>query len=393
MTKSKPLIFIIAGEASGDQLGVDLMSSLKSIGDFQFAGIGGEGMAKQGLESIFPMEELSIMGLWGIVKDLPNLLGRLSFTVEKIKELKPDVVITIDAPEFSLRVMKRVHKLKERPKLIHYVAPTVWAYSPKRAQKISKFLDHLFCLYPFEPPYFEEYGLQTTFVGHPIAKKDNILEKVRDENLLCVLPGSRRSEIKRLLPIFKETVTVLQSELPDLKVIIPTTEKWNQLVTEGTKDWPVDVEIVIGDQKREQAFQKATAALSKSGTVALQLAAARLPFVIAYKVNKFDEWIARYVFTLTTPWACMVNILMAFKTFGPKFRLTREVDKLVPNPWIPEFIQENCTPQKLAPAVLKLLQDKRMRTKQIKTMGEVMNFLSAQTGVAAKALTQGMSKS
>ena len=165
-----PLIFLIAGEASGDQLGADLMTSLKKMEDVRFAGIGGEAMAAQGLQSLFPMEELSLMGFFSILCHLRSLLQRLTYTVAMIQTLKPDVVVTIDAPEFSFRVMERLHKLPQRPRLIHYVAPTVWAWRPGRAKKVVRFLDHLLCLFPFEPPYFEKYGLKTTFVGHPIAK-------------------------------------------------------------------------------------------------------------------------------------------------------------------------------------------------------------------------------
>jgi len=384
VSSKTPLIFIIAGEPSGDQLGADLMASSKSMRDVRFSGIGGEAMTAQGLKSIFPMEELSIMGVWGIIRDLPNLLSRIKFTVKTIQDLKPDVVITIDAPEFSFRVMKRLKQLPNRPRLIHYVAPTVWAWRPGRAKKISAFIDHLLCLYPFEPPYFERFGLKTTFVGHPIVKNSNILAIKRDPNLLCVLPGSRRSELEKLLPVFCETVTQLKTEIPNLKVIMPVTPSLEATIRQSTKNWPIEVNIVVGDEARQQAFQKATAALSKSGTVALQLSAARLPFVIAYKVGTLNKWLARLL--ITTPWACMVNIVMAFKTFGPDFKLNRNSSKLVPEPWIPEFIQENCTPERLVPALKLLLTQLDIREKQCKAMDEVMNLLKATKNAPADAI-------
>lgn len=372
----KPLIFIIAGEASGDQLGAELMADLKQQG-IRFEGIGGEAMAAQGLNTLFPMKELSIMGVTGILRDLPNLLGRLRYTVETIQKLNPDVVITIDAPEFSLRVMKRLHKKVKRPYLIHYVAPSVWAWRPWLAKSVSRFLDGLFCLYPFEPPFFEKYGLKTTFVGHPVARETLPQGHVkRDKNLLCVLPGSRTSEVRFLLPIFEETVARLKIEIPSLKVIVPTVPAVESLVRQGVKDWPVEVEVVLGDKARIKAFQKAYAALAASGTVALQLASNGLPFVIAYKVGKLNEWGGRLL--IKTPWACMINILLSFHKFG----FLKKDEKS----WVSEFIQQNCTADNLTPAMVKLLKDEEARSLQIEAMKEAVSLLKAPKGIAAKTV-------
>ncbi len=383
-----PLIFLIAGEASGDQLGADLMVSLKEMKEVRFAGIGGEAMAAQGLQSLFPMQDLSLMGIIGILRNLPHLWRRLKLTVKTIERLKPDVVVTIDAPEFSFRVMKRVHKFTQRPPLIHYGAPTVWAWRPWRARKISRFLDHLLCLYPFEPPYFEKHGLKTTFVGHPVAK-ENWPRGKRDPNLLCVLPGSRQSEIKTLLPIFKETVLLLKKDIPGLKVVIPTLMSLESQIREEVGNWPLEIKIVVGDQARQEAFQKSSAALAASGTVALQLSAAQLPFVIAYKLGKVNEWFAKAF--LQTPWACMVNILLVFQKLGPSFILTPRARDLIPSPWIPEFIQENCTAEKIACALVTLLQDKGARTREIKAMKEAMVLLKAPSDAAASAVLEKIS--
>jgi lipid-A-disaccharide synthase len=384
-----PLIFIIAGEASGDQLGADLMVSLKQLAEVRFVGVGGEAMEAEGLQSLFPIQELSLMGISGILTHFPKLLGRLKLTVEMIKAMKPAVVVTIDTQEFSVRVMKRLHALHERPRLIHYGAPTVWAWRPWRARSISRILDRLLCLYPFEPSYFEKHGLNTTFVGHPIAKLQ-FIEKERKAHLLCVLPGSRRSEVKVLLPIFGQTVRLIKKEIPDLKVVIPTFPFLKSMVEEGTKDWPCEVEILLGDQGRKDAFQRASVALGKSGTVALQLSAARLPFVIAYKIGKFQGWWAKKL--IMTPWACMVNILLAFQKFGPDFVLTPDACKLVSEPWIPEFIQENCTAENLMQAVLKLMNDPDVRQQQIQAMKEATSLLKAPTDAAAKAVLEEISK-
>jgi lipid-A-disaccharide synthase len=382
-----PLIFIIAGEASGDQLGADLMASLKSLREVRFAGIGGEAMQAHGLQSLFPIQELSIMGVLGVVRNIPPLLRRLRQTVEAIQILKPAVVITIDTQEFSTRVMKRLHGLPNRPRLIHYGAPTVWAWRPWRARSLAGILDRLLCLYPFEPPYFEKYGLKTTFVGHPIGKI-KVIEKNRDENLLCVLPGSRRSEIETLLPLFGQAVERIKKEIPNLKVVIPTLPFLESMVKEEVRYWPCEVEIVMADEARRHVFQKASAALAASGTVALQLSAARLPFVVAYKMGRFNGWIGKIF--LRTPWVCMVNILLAFQKLGDGFVLTPDAIKLIPTPWIPEFIQENCTPENLAPAVLALLNDEKARTQQREAMVKAITLLQAPLDAAAKTILEEM---
>ena len=391
-----PLIFIIAGEPSGDQIGADLMARLNALKGVRFAGIGGPAMADQGLVSLFPMDELSLMGVVGILRNLPHLLRRLSYTVQTIQQMKPDVVITIDAPEFSFRVLKRLHKLTERPRLIHYVAPTVWAWRPGRARKISHIVDRLLCLYPFEPPYFEKYGLKSIFVGHPVAKEKAyeaqfIDRERRSPNLLCVLPGSRSSEINTLLPIFGETVKLLKKDIPDLKVIIPTLSSVESLVLQGTQDWSGDVQIVVGDEARQAAFQKASVALAASGTIALQLSVAGLPFVIAYKVGKLNEWIGRALFK--TPWVCMVNILLVFQSFGPGFVLTRKAKEKVKEPWIPEFLQQDCKPENLKAALIKLFTDQEARSRQEQAMSEAIALLTAPPQAAAQAVLEEVKNS
>lgn len=374
----KPLIFIIAGEASGDHLGAKLMTELKPL-DVSFAGIGGEEMQAQGLKSLFPMKELSIIGISGIIKDLPNLLSRLRYTVKTIQSLKPDVVITIDAPEFSFRVMKKLHKQPNRPFLIHYVAPSVWAWRPWLAKKISRFLDGLFCLYPFEPSMFAKHGLKSVFVGHPAAHPIKPSKRIkRDSNLLCVLPGSRSSEVRSLLPIFKETVCRIQSEKPELHIIIPTVPGVEQYVREQTESWPMPVKIVLGEEERNIAFQQAYTALAASGTVSLQLAAHNIPFVIAYKVSKFNEFIGRLL--IKTPWVGMVNILISFQKFG----CIKQDEK----PWVPEFLQDDCTPIKISDSVLQLMTDEKMRNAQLVELTQAVQFLKAPENIASRKVTE-----
>ncbi|MBY0273245.1 MAG: lipid-A-disaccharide synthase [Alphaproteobacteria bacterium] len=387
---SGTLIFLIAGEPSGDRLGADLIISLKRNQGVRFMGIGGDAMKAEGLESLFPMEELSLMGIFSILRDLPNLLRRLRYTVKTIQEVKPDMVITIDSPDFSFRVMKRLHKLPSRPKLVHYVAPTVWAWRPGRARKIAQFLDHLLCLYPFEPPLFEKYGLKSTFVGHPIARMTFKTPK-RDPNLLCVLPGSRRSELKMLLPIFGETISLVKKEIPGLKVIIPTLPALKESIEKQVKTWPVEVSVVEGEDKRNEAFERAYVGLAASGTVALQLAAARLPFVVAYSLGVLSGKIAHILIKI--PYVCMVNILLGFEkgvltsdlltprgmTAGSR---ESNMDPAIKSRdvkvgWIPEYIQENCQADKIARGLLQLFKDEKAREGEIKAMAQAVDLLKA----------------
>ena len=230
----KYTVFLSAGEPSGDFLGSQLMKALKKqLGaNVTFVGLGGSLMAAEGLPSLFPIEELSIMGLAEIIPHIRRIRNRIQETVEAIETIRPDVVVTIDSPGFNFRVGKRLKKRIKSIPLVHYVAPSVWAWRPKRAHAVAQFLDHLLVVFPFEPPYFLKEGLPTTFVGHPVVELG--LEKLHDPTfrtrheigaqapILTLLPGSRRGEISRLLPVFQETVVKLQQRYPDLQVVIPT---------------------------------------------------------------------------------------------------------------------------------------------------------------------------
>lgn len=361
---SRPLIFLVAGEPSGDLIGARLMGALKELtgGEVDFAGIGGERMAEQGLKSLFPMEELSIMGLAEILPRARHLLRRIAETADTAQRLSPDVMVTIDAPGFSFRVGRRLPD--RRFPLIHYVAPTVWAWRPGRARKIAKFLDHLLVLLPFEPPYFEREGLPATFVGHPIIETaagtgDGVRFRAQhgiaaDARLLCVLPGSRRTEVTKLLPVFGETVRLLADARPGLRVVVPTVAGVEQQVRAAVDQWPGAPVVLRGDQVKHDAFAASDAALAASGTVALELAMARLPSVIAYKVQPLTAWIARRL--IKVRYANLVNIILD-------------------RPAVPEYLQDDCRPELLVPAVLKLIDDPAESEAQRQAAAEAVRSL------------------
>jgi len=366
--KTRPLVYLIAGEASGDQLGSAVMEALTELyqGQVDFAGIGGEQMQAGGLRSLFPMEELSLMGIGPILKQLPHLLGRIRQTVQHIQARQPDVVLTIDAPDFTLRVQKKVRALRSgsRPRLMHLVAPTVWVWRPGRAKKVAQYLDHLLAIYPFEPPLFEIHGLMTTFVGHPLAltPQGNGVQFRRSHGIpseatvLCLLPGSRRSEIDMAMPLFREVIHKLSLENPRLQVVIPSVSKYRVRIEEMSSAWSIRPLVVEGDDARRDAFAASKAALAVSGTVALQLAAAHLPLVIVYKMASMGPLVLKLswlkaIFRLKGSWACMINILQ---------------NKQV----VPELLQENCTVERMLEEIRPLLEDKA--SPQIPELKEVI---------------------
>ncbi|NIY74203.1 lipid-A-disaccharide synthase [Thalassospira sp. HF15] len=357
-----PKIMLVAGEASGDQLGGRLMAALKAKRDhIRFIGVGGPRMEREGLKSLFPMNEMSVMGLTEVVPHIPHLLKRIAQTADFAKSEKPDVVITIDAPDFSFRVGKKL-KGKGIP-LVHYVAPSVWAWREGRAKKIAGFLDHLLALLPFEPPYFEKEGLPTTFIGHSAVEErsDGDADRFRtqhglsaDKKLLAVLPGSRNSEVKRLLPVFKQVIDDIAARYPDARIVVPTVSKVADTVTDEMKSWPLDPIVVTADQDRHDAFAAANCALAASGTVSLELAIAGVPHVIAYQVNAVTGWIAKRLIKIDT--VTIVNLVLG-------------------NKLIPEFLQDKCKAKSIIPALEKLMADSPERTAQIEGFDKACSLL------------------
>ncbi|MBK1697821.1 lipid-A-disaccharide synthase [Rhodovibrio salinarum] len=365
-TTGGPLIFLVAGEPSGDQLGARLMAELKAEtgGRVRFAGVGGDRMEGEGLQSLFPMSDLSVMGLAEVLPHLPRILTRMRQTVAAARALRPDAVVTIDSPSFTLRVM---HKLTGIgcPR-IHYVAPQVWAWKPWRAKAMAGYLDRLLTLLPFEPPIFEQHGLATDFVGHPVVETagrtfDTLQFRAQhtiptQAPLICLLPGSRKSEVKRLLPVFEETVALLAQQLPDLHVVLPTVAGVERRVRRVTRAWPVPVTVVTGTEERYTAFAASHAAIAASGTVAVELAVAQLPTVVAYRVNRLTAFLARRL--IHVRYVSLPNLVMD-------------------RPIQPEMLQEDCTPTKLADALQPLLDDTERRAAYVSACQEAAKALGA----------------
>ena len=346
-------VFLIAGEASGDRLGAALMAGLKSLGPVEFSGVGGPLMQAEGMESLFPMDELSVMGLDEILPKYPALRRRMIQTADAVLAEKPDVLITIDSPDFCLRVAKRV-KASSDIRTVHYVAPTVWAWRAGRAAKMARHIDQVLALFPFEPPYMQAAGMECDFVGHPVVAEPQAgageIADFRakyglgDAPLLLVLPGSRRGEVARLTPVFGEVLAQIAAKRPDLRMVLPTTANVTGLVQELCADWsvkplildPRDMNSAAYLSEKRSAFAESDAALAASGTVSLELAAARTPMVIAYDMS----WLSRQIICrmMLTDTVTLVSLVSQTRV-------------------IPEFIGDNCRADLIAPAVLGVLDN------------------------------------
>lgn len=361
-----PTLFLIAGEPSGDALGARLMAAAKRLtgGNVRFVGIGGEKMMAEGLVSLFPMAELTLFGIFELLPHLPNLIRRIDQTVAEIIRVRPDAVVGIDSPGFTVRVAKKVRAAAPAIPLIHYVAPTVWAWKPKRAAKYAAIYDHLLAVLPFEPPYFEREGLACTFVGHSVVeggagKGDGAGFRNRHgiastDRVVAVLPGSRKGEVSRLLPDFRATLERLQSSHPTLVAVVPTVATVRDRVAAAIADWPVRTVLVEGDAEKYDAFAAAEAALAASGTVSLELALARLPTVIAYRLNPVT--VALYRRLIRVKYVNLVNLML---------------DRML----VPELLQQDCRPDRLATELGRLLDDPAARQVQINGVAEVARWL------------------
>ncbi len=384
--KPGPLrIFVLAGEHSGDQLGAQLMKALKAETDGQvrFVGVGGERMREEGLESLFPMAELSLIGLTEILPHLRRLLRRIREVEQAVRKCEPDAIVTIDSPSFTLRVMKRLRGVKA-PR-IHYVAPQVWAWKPWRARKMAAYLDHLLALLPFEPPIFERHGLKTTFVGHSVVEVAGRVfdgpafrrnhDIPQDAPTICLLPGSRESEVRRLLPIFGEAAAIVHRDMPALQVILPTVSNVQDEVRRNVRDWPMPTTVVAGAEDKYGAFAASHAAIAASGTIAVELAVAGLPTLIAYHVSPITAFLARRL--IRVKYVSLANLVM-----------DREVQ--------PEMLQDDCTPERLAEAIRPLLADQALRESYVAAGREVACTLGyggeAPSHLAARAILDTIHK-
>jgi lipid-A-disaccharide synthase len=361
-------LYIVAGEASGDVLGARLMARLRAMRpDLSFAGIGGDRMAEQGLESLFPMRELALMGLLEVLPNLRSLARRMDQTVADIAALRPAALVTIDSPGFALRLAKRIKPMGIP--VIHYVAPQVWAWRQGRVKEMAHRLDRILALLPFEPPFFERAGIPVTFVGHPVlesgadqgnAARFRAAHGIRpEERVVLVMPGSRRTEIRRLLPIFGEALRLLSARVPGLRPVVPLAGPVEKAVRQAAAGWAPGPILVRDLAEKHDAFAAASAGLIKSGTSSLEVALAGVPMAVGYRVNPITAEIVRRL--VKVRYASIVNLL-------------------ADAPVIPEYIQQDCRPDRLAAELERLLTDSAAAEAQRAGFARVLSMLRPPAG-------------
>ncbi len=364
MSQSKR-IFLVAGEHSGDNLGGKLVQALKdkaSADAFAFAGVGGEHMEAAGLPSLFPLADVAVMGPAAIIKRLPTLVRRVYQTVDAALAFNPDVVVIIDSPEFTHPIAKRIRQRRPSIPIIDYVSPSVWAWRPGRARKMRPYVDHLLALLPFEPAAHARLGGPAcTYVGHPLIEKAPWIDARDTESLrarlglkpgvpvLAVLPGSRTSEVSRLMAPFGETVRALTQQGRPVEIVIPAVPSVRPLIEQALASWPQPPHLVEGENDKFTAFKLAHAALAASGTVTLELGVTGTPMAVAYRV---DPLAARLRFLLKVHSVVLANLVLGENAF-------------------PEFIQEDCTPAKLGAALAPLLEQTPGRAAQLAALAKI----------------------
>ena len=365
------LVYIVAGEASGDALGARLMAAMRTVRpDLDFAGVGGARMAELGLSSLFPMSDLAVMGLVEVLPRIALLRRRIAQVVADIASRRPDVVVTIDSPSFTLRVLRAMGGLGI-PRA-HYVAPQVWGWREGRARHFPGVWDRLLCLLPFEPAFFARYGVPASFVGHPVLESgadrgDAARFRARygvapDARVLTVMPGSRRSETDRLLPVFRDAVTRLP--IPGLVVAVAAAGTVADPVRAATTDWPVRPVIVTDIQDKHDLFAASDAALTKSGTSTLELAMAGVPMAVAYSMNPLTWQIVKRL--VRVRFASILNLIP---------------DRMI----VPELLQDRCTPALLAAALQPLFDDPAASLAQRAAFGPVLDALRPSAGSPSAA--------
>lgn len=373
-------IFIVAGETSGDILGARLMQALRVLHpNVEFQGVGGEAMRAQGLVSQFPMSDIAVMGLVPVIKRLPMLLERIRQTALMCELSRPDALVIIDSPDFTHRVARRVRKAAPDIPIVNYVSPTVWAWREGRAARMRAYIDHVMAVLPFEPAAHARLGgPPCTYVGHPLVERLDVLrpnaaeQSVRDtKRRILVLPGSRVSEVTRLLPVFGETAARIRAAVPQAEFVLPVAPHVADRVAAGVAGWAVRPELVRGEEDKHAAFRAARAALAASGTVTLELGLSQIPMVTAYRVSRIEQRIVQALVKVSTP------IL-------PSLILGRRI--------VPEFLQEAANPDTLTRAILPLIEGGRERDAQLQdfqALDRAMQVAGGSPSMAAARIVAG----
>ncbi len=367
----KKKIFIIAGEKSGDLLGSKIAKQLNRE-EFEISGVGGKMMENSGVKLFSSIDDISVMGIFEVLPKLFKILKKIKEIAKHIIESEQDIVLTIDAPDFCFRVAKLVKKLDRNKKIkfVHFIAPSVWVYRKNRAKKIAKIYDLLFCILPFEPPYFEKYSLRSIFVGHPIFDKNSLeyefnknkISYNSDSNIISITSGSRKSEVKVLLPIILDTVEKLKQKYKNLEFHILATENTVDIINNILQDRKIDyIKINTTQEEKNNILANSLLAIAKSGTNTLEIAGYSIPMIVIYRFNFFTNLIAKFIKIIST--AKYVNI----------------INVIAKKENIPELILDNCNSKTIFEKVCKLIDNKELRLKQIKTNLDIIKILGYNT--------------
>jgi lipid-A-disaccharide synthase len=378
-----PHVFLVAAEDSGDRLGAALIRALRSAtdGNVRVSGIGGAHMAEEGIATPFPLGDLAIIGVSAIPAKIPLIIRRIRESADAVIAAKPDVLVIIDSPDFTHRVAKRVRAQMPSLPVVNYVCPSVWAWRPGRARRMKPYADLVLALLPFEPEAMQKLGgPRTVFVGHPLAEevarfRPSPAEAERRDASpprLLVMPGSRSGELRRFAPVFGEAVARAAAQTGPLEVVVPAVPRLVNKVEEAVRAWRVPARVVSDPDEKDAAFRSARVALTKSGTSTLELALAGIPMVAAYSVSFVEAVIAKMF--ITVPSVILANLVIGENV-------------------VPEFLQYDCTPEKLSAALVKLLADtpeRRRQTEAFGRMDEIMQIGRANPSARAAALVLEM---
>ena len=358
-------IWLVAGEDSGDQLGAKLIRALRALSPapLEFGGVGGEAMTAEGFASLFPIDDVAVMGYLPVLYRLRTLMRRIYQSVDAVVAAKPDVLVIIDSPGFTHAVASRVRKRLPDLPIVDYVSPSVWAWRPWRAKEMRPYIDHVLALLPFEPDAHRRLGGPLcSYVGHPLIERlgdlrpgpDEARARERKPPLVAVLPGSRRSEIERLMPVFGQALARVAERTGGIEIELPAVARHRALIERLALDWqlPADlpVRMMHGEPAKLSTFRRARAGLAASGTVTLELALSGVPMIVGYKVSRIEEFVARRL--IQVPTVVLPNLILSQNA-------------------MPEFLQQDCTPENLADALLPLVTDGPARVAQIDALATI----------------------
>jgi lipid-A-disaccharide synthase len=377
-------IFLVAAEPSGDHLGAALMAALREKASVRFSGVGGGEMQAAGLTSLFPIDDLDIIGFSAVVKRLPQILRRIRETAAAAVAARPDVLVIIDSPDFTHRVARRVRALAPWIPIVDYVCPQVWAWRPWRARTMRRYIDHVLALLPFEPAFLAlAGGPPCSYVGHPLAQQTHLLRPNDEEAssraarppVVLALPGSRSDEIRAMAPVFGEALALASASAGALDVVVPTMPRLLPLLMRATEKWPLQSRIVIDPTQKRAAFRTARAALTKSGTVTLELALAGVPMVAAYRVSPVEAMIARAMISVDS--VILANLVLGENT-------------------VPELLQRDFTAKNIARELVPLLGETPERHRQLEAFARldaIMEIGSAEPSARAAEIVFACARS